>query len=146
MANRIFLFCLFLAGCTGCGEQAKADEWTVADTAWETGFTIAAIGDWIQTDHIADCPDNQPSTRACPLGYREIHIQRIIGEHPSRAAVNEYFTAVIIGHIFASNLLPVEYKIFNWSLNPRRIWQITTFSFEADQVHHNLRAGVKIEF
>ncbi|SRR5712692_10562816 len=137
----IFVLVLLLAG------QARADEWAWKDTAWESGFTIAAIGDWIQTDHIADCPDNPPVLSSkCPFGYHEIKIQRIIGIHPSRASVNEYFTAVIIGHAVISNYLPIEYKVFNWNLNLRRIWQVTTFTIEVDVVHKNYQVGIGFDF
>jgi len=124
-----FLF-LLLAG------QARADEWTSKDTAWEATYLLLHIADWGQTLYIAEHPDQ----------YYETNIDKIIGEHPTRGSVNTYFLFMAIAHPLISYNLPTKFYFFGLKINPRFTFQFISMAEKAYWVNHNYRIGIKFDF
>jgi len=94
------------------------------------------VVDWGQTLWIAD-PKN---------GRTETNL--ILGEHPSRGEVNQYFLLSGIAHVAIANWLPTKTELFGITMNPRRIWQATRIGIEIDVVNGNRKAhgGFKFDF
>jgi hypothetical protein len=106
----------------------QAQEWTRVDTAYEAGCVAALALDWGQTLDIQRCIASRHDTR---------ETNAIIGPHPSRAAVNCYFGAVIVGHVLTAALLPPRY---------RRTFQGATLGLELAVVGRNFALGFKVSF
>ena len=123
----ILVLCLLLAS------QARADEWTEADTAWEGVYLLLHYVDWQQTRYCADHPI-------------EVTLKNAIGEHPTRASVDRYFLIAGIGHGLISYALPKKWEIFGLKVNPRFTWQITTSIDKANAVYKNYEVRIKYNF
>jgi hypothetical protein len=81
--------------------------------------------DWGQTLHISDNPNE----------FRETNF--LLGEHPSRGNVTEYFIATGIGHILITHILPTEW---------RKYWQWSTIALEIGCTANNYKLGISATF
>lgn len=104
---------------------AHADEWTKEDTYLEITYLAIHIADWGNTLYIADHPED----------YHEIN--PILGRHPSRSRVNNYFMITGLLHPAISYALPQPY---------RQYWQYATVGIEAGVVGWNLSIGIGFGF
>lgn len=122
-----------------------AGDWSKEDTYRQTALTVLLVADFGQTRWIAkhafsDRPGSYtgftepPSTISVESHYET---SPLLGRHPSIGKVNNYFMAAIIGHAAISNVLPR-----GW----RNGWQYFWIGAEANQVNHNRRIGIKMDF
>ena len=121
MKKMIVIFCLLLAG------QARADEWTSKDTAWEATYLVVLAADWSQTLYIASHPEK----------FHEVDAARFIGLHPSRWDVNTYFLLSGLVHVVTVKLLPQPY---------RRYFQYISIGYEANTIYKNYQVGIGFAF
>lgn len=110
-------------GLASAPEPAAADEWTRGDTVRQLLFTTALAADWRQSREIARDPernDYNPFLR-----------------DQDTARVDQYFAACALGHYLVARALPRPW---------REGWQLTWFVVELGTVHHNVRAGVRLQW
>ena len=115
-------------------EYKFAENWNKTDTAWQMGFTTLCIADWLQTRYISTHPND----------YRETN--KVLGEHPSLNEVDSYFVSVLAAHAIVAAALPPEAEVFDYKINPRRIWQGVWIGVEGGYVIHNISIGIKFEY
>ena len=100
--------------------EAHADTWTTADTVVETGCIALFLLDWEQT-----------------LDRRFQESNPLLGNHPSTAAVDGYFLAVISAQVVAARLLPSPW---------RSVFQGITIGIEGRSVVNNWRLGAQLRW
>jgi hypothetical protein len=105
--------------------QAQAADWSSADIARQTAYTIVHVADWAQTRYIATHPEQ----------YRERN--PLLSEHPSVGQVNHYFAATLVAHYAITHFLPPAY---------RPIWQYGTITMQTYVVLHNRSVGIKFQW
>lgn len=106
-----------------CG-SVRADDWSDADVARETVFVALLATDYRQTMMIADNPDK----------YYERQIGGIIGHHPSKGRINNWFAVATAGHILIADQLPP-----GW----RAAFQYLSIGMEGRTVYANFRIGLR---
>jgi len=89
------------------------------------GMNALLITDWAQTRYIAENPDE----------YHEIN--PILGEHPSRSRVDNYF---------AASWLFNQIVVRELGDKNRRTYQSLVIGFELVMVHNNIGLGIKCSF
>jgi len=104
--------------------NASAGALTGKQAALEAGFDAACIADYEQSAQIAAHP-----------GMYETN--PMLGRHPSRARLRNYFFGVVAVHLAITRILGER---------ARGIWQGATLFIEAGQVARNARLGLKVEF
>lgn len=127
MKRKIILFfflLMFFPSLVLAEDEWWGKDWTNADTARETAYTVLHIADWGQTRYIAKNPQFYEQN---PL----------LGEHPSVGRVDTYFISGLIAHTAISYALPPKY---------RRIWQYIGIVMEGGVVAHNTSIGVRFGF
>lgn len=112
-----------LVGLLGLGGVAGAD-WRPADTVRQAAYLSLHYADWRQTIQLAEHPD-----------YHELN--PIIGKHPSRQRVDNYFAATAVAHTAVSVMLPPRW---------RSRWQYFTIATQGLVVHHNYQIGWRVDF
>ena len=105
-----------------CG-QTGAD-WRPSDTARQAAYLALHYADWRQTIQIAEHPD-----------YHELN--PVIGSHPSRQRVDNYFAFTALAHTAISALAPPPW---------RERWQYFTIATQAGVVAHNYSVGWRVQF
>jgi len=100
--------------------EARADDWTATDTIVESGCIALFLIDWGQT-----------------LDRRYEESNPILGNHPSHAAVDGYFVAVIGIQVAAARLLPAPW---------RSVFQGLTLGIEGRSVVNNWRLGAHLSW
>jgi hypothetical protein len=100
--------------------EARADEWTTADTVVESGCIALFVIDWGQT---------------LDRRYQESNL--LLGNHPSHAAVDGYFLAVIGIQFLVARLLPSPW---------RSVFQGATLGIEGRSVVNNWRLGARLSW
>jgi hypothetical protein len=105
------------------------------DIALELVYIGVYAIDWGQTLDIA-CREKD--------GYYEYN--PIIGRYPSRAKVNTVFSLFFVGQIAGTIFLPNQYHLLGYTLNLRRIWQLTFISISGTCVVNNYRIGLHVNF
>lgn len=105
--------------------DAKADDWTKADTIRQTTWTAL---------HIADMGTTLDISRNCD---KYIELNPILGKCPSQEKVVGFFLLTGWLHYEVSQLL---------SPKDRKIWQYITIANTGYWVQNNLSIGLKIEF
>jgi len=118
--KRILFLCLLLAG------QARADEWSRADTVRQVIASAVIIADWRQTLYIADHPESY---------YEKTNF--FLDKHPDREAVNTYFALFLLSNYAVAAALPPSWRPY---------FQYLTIGYEAYYVRHNLSIGIGFEF
>lgn len=108
--------------------------WDKADVAREVAGAAITVVDWGQTNHIAGHPD------------RYLELNPILGAHPSKTAVRNYFCAVIALHPLISISLPKHVTVWGSELSPRLAWQYLYFGVELTATASNWKGGLKIDF
>jgi len=117
----IRFFLVLLIACT----LSASTPWNRQDVAMEGLFVASAIQDWGQTLDIQSDP---------------FHLQEqnsIMGRHPTRATVNEYFATAILLHVMVANQLSGSW---------RTAWQMTWIGLEAGTIQRNYRLGIRLNF
>jgi hypothetical protein len=102
-----------------------ADAWTKADTYREAAYLALHVVDWGQTLTIADNPDKWHEHNP------------VLGTHPSRGEVNNYFILTGLLHPVVSYILPRPY---------REIWQYSTIVLQIGVTANNARIGIGMGF
>lgn len=93
--------------------------------------------DWRQTRYIARHPDE----------YREVGpAAKVIGEHPTKEAVNRYFLRSMVLNNAIGCLLPEHFKIGDLELNPKKLFYIGVSVQEAYYVQNNIEIGIQTDF
>jgi hypothetical protein len=134
IALAIFLFCT-----PAHAEYKFADSWTWKDTAYQATFLTLLGVDYGQTRTMAKnnwILDGRLHYESCP----------VLPRHPSTSEVDLYFGLSALAHTIIALALPPEAKIFDFKINPRRIWQSVWIATEAGYVGYNYSVGVRIEF
>lgn len=107
----------------------SAQEWATRDTALEVACQVALLVDWKQTSEIHRV--------RLPNGASAIESNRILGQHPTQATINQYFMACSVGHLVVSASLPT---------NLRNYWQAATLSVSCYWIGHNRAIGISIRW
>jgi len=89
------------------------------------GSNVALMGDWMQTRHIANNPDD----------FHENN--RLLGGHPSRSKVDNYFMA---------SWLLNQTVIRSMGYKKRRLYQGGMLALELKMIDQNLGLGIKYDF
>ncbi len=138
---------IILAGLLCLGAQAQ--EWSKADTAWETACIVTEVADWMQTRQIAKHPEHRIKVVGWVDGWgieRGVYyryegyteqVNPILPKRPSLAEVDRCFVAQIAAQYFAATLLKGKW---------RRGLQVLTVSLEVDMVQRNARGGLKLRW
>ena len=93
------------------------------DIALELVFQAVLYADYRQTRVIAENPD------------KWIETNPILGDHPSKQRVRNYFIGAAIAHTGITALLPQGPY--------RTLWQVLSIGWEAGMVSANYRIGIK---
>ena len=108
-------------------------DWSREDTYREMAYLMAHGADWSQTQYIQGHPK-----------YRELN--PILGAHPSRGRVNNYFLAAGLLHPLISYSIPSIVEYFGGSpetaQDVRKWWQLGSAAFEAGVVGRNAHMGI----
>lgn len=120
-------------------EYKFAENWSKTDTATESVFMLITSLDWAQTRWMVDQGWKWD-------GHYHHEMNPFLGKHPSMDKVNVLIPAAIIGHALVAMTLPPTMKIFDFKINPRRIWQVMWIGVESAAVIHNINVGVKFDF
>lgn len=94
------------------------------DLRWQFAYTALHLADYGQTGDIANHP-----------GIRELN--PLLGPHPSRARIRNYFAATLLAHWAVTYALPAEH---------RRKWQAATITLEAVVVSRNAYLGLRVRW
>jgi len=116
-----------------------AEKWTMKDTAYQVAFLTVLMVDWAQTRTMAKNNwkiGNEQFRETCPF----------LSEHPTESAIDGYFLVCAVGHTIISMALKPEVKIFDYKINPRRVWQMVWIGIETGYAIKNYSVGVRIEF
>ncbi|MFA5340427.1 MAG: hypothetical protein WC332_01495 [Clostridia bacterium] len=124
----------------GCGTiKNNVKSWDRYDTAYQaTYFTLTAV-DLAQTRWMAK-QDWEWDGRE----YKERN--PILGTKPHQDKVDIMIPAGMILHTGIALALPPKYKLFDFEINPRRIWQMLWIGIETAAVGNNMGIGARIEF
>jgi len=104
--------------------QARADEWTPADTRREAVYAALILMDWRQTQDIARHPNIDESNE-------------MLGEDPRNGKINRYFVAAGVLQLAIAYALPAEW---------RKVWQYAGIELELATVNQNRRIGLSLNF
>jgi len=116
-----------------------AENWTVKDTAYQVTFLTATTADWATTHWGA-------KNNWVWHGHKHRETCPFLSDHPTAGEVDAYFPAVMVLHTLIALALPPEAKVFDFKINPRRIWQCVWIVTEVGYVGNNIGAGMRIEF
>jgi hypothetical protein len=130
----LLLVCLFLLSSFG---ESRA--WDRTDTAYQAAFVSLALVDWGQTRWMA----GQEWTWDGQLHYE---LNPLMSRHPSKREVDFLVPLGIVTHTAIAVLLPNKWRVFDYELNPRRIWQVLFIGIETCAVGNNVLAGTRVEF
>lgn len=108
--------------------SAWADEWTKADTMWQTSYTLLLAADCLQTRYGIEHPQQFHETNHLIAGGNN---------EPSKGRLYNICLATGLGHFGISYELPK---------GARRLWHASTVMIEVFTVANNKMAGIKIEF
>jgi len=100
-------------------------ELSKGDLQREIAYSALHVADWGTTLDIVAHPDQ----------YRELN--PILGDHPTRGAVNTWMASTLAAHWAITYLMPERY---------RPIWQYVTIGLEGTVVAHNLSIGLHVNF
>lgn len=117
------------------GEGLSVDDWSITDTYRESAFVALSIIDWRQTMDIAKHPQTCGANQKCDSEL--VETSEILGEHPSNAQINAYFSLGITAHVIVALLLPENF---------RAPWQAAGIVLEGYYVAHNFRVGLSASF
>lgn len=124
----------------GMAGTAKAGEFWSKDPITNTSIVAANVlllADWAQTRYGTDRPDQFEET-----GFA----RHFTGEHPTTGEVNRYNASVLLLMNVGGYFLPEKASFFGMEWNPKKSLYLGIAVVEADTVHHNAEAGVKLEF
>lgn len=76
----------------------------------------------------------------------EVELNPILGPHPSRAGVRNYFAGVLVLHPLISAALPKHIVLWGCELSPRLAWQYFYLGVEATATTSNFKGGLKFSF
>jgi hypothetical protein len=129
---RIFITAVLLLCLT---TPALAADWTWSreDTVREAVGLGLTVIDYGQTMDIASRDDR-------------VELNPILGPHPSREEVRDYFLAVIVLHPLISAALPAEANLFGYKAKPRMAWQYFYIGVEATATVSNFNGGLRLRF
>lgn len=138
MKRLLIIFAILLMANTACAEYKFAENWTKSDTAYET-VVIMLIGmDMAQTRWMA--------RQDWKWDGNEYHERNpIFPTQPHQDALWLLPVGMII-HTLISMALPPEAHVFDYKINPRRIWQVFWIGAEVECIATNFSGGVKMEF
>lgn len=108
-------------------------QWTKGDIAREVVSAGITVIDWGQTQDIRN-------------HNGIVELNAILGNKPSRAAVNTYFASVMVLHPLISAALPSEAELLGMEVHPRAAWQYIYFGVEAAAISSNFRGGLRMSF
>ena len=120
-------------------EYRFAENWTWKDTAYEAVNQSLFIVDWGQTRHMARQEwkwEGNYYSENCPF----------LSKRPTTSEVDTMIPIGMVAHLLISLALPPEAKVFDFKINPRRIWQVFFIGIEAAAIGNNYGTGVRIEF
>ena len=133
----VVILCVLAVSFNCHAEEVKLyKSWTTTEIVQEVVWQGLHVVDWGQTRDIAKRPDE----------YYEKNTW--LGEHPSVDEVNQYMIISAVLHLGISWVLPnnIEFKVFDYSINPRTIWQCITIVGTASTVSHNHSIGLRMNF
>lgn len=103
------------------------DEWSRVEIGMEAVYVAAHIVDWGQTLDIADNPER----------YHEEVNCLCLGEHPSRARVNQVFASALIIQPMIAHVLPHDL---------RKLWILSGIALEVSCIRGNHSIGLRMDF
>lgn len=133
----IIVFVLLISFTNSYAEETKLyKSWSTTEIVQEVIWQGLHVIDWGQTKDIAKRPDE----------YYEKNTW--LGEHPSIDEVNQYMMITALLHLGISWALPnnLEFKVFDYSFNPRTVWQCITIVGTVSTVSHNHNIGLRMNF
>lgn len=107
--------------------------WKKEDTTRQAIATTLTIIDWGQTNHIVDRDDR-------------IELNPILGTHPSKDKVKDYFISVLILQPLVAAALPSEINIFGYDAKPRMAFQYIFIGVQTTATVSNFKGGLRIKF
>jgi len=129
-----------LSACAPAYAEYKfADNWTWKDTTYQGVFLATLGGDYAQTH-------TQAKNNWYIDGKRYHETNPFLPKHPSIKDVDIHYAGCAVVHTLIALALPPEAKVFDFKINPRRIWQMVWIGIEAGYVVNNYSVGVRIEF
>ena len=117
MKAPVILLMLLIVGCA----SVPFEDWDSADTTRQVAYTVTHVIDYFQTKAIARNDDF-------------IEMNPVLGEYPSKTAVDIYMLCTLVGHVAVSGLLEDEW---------RERWQVFTIGMETATIINNHRIGVR---
>ena len=133
----VAILCVLAVSFNCHAEEIKSYKpWSTTEIVQEVVWQGLHVVDWGQTRDIAQRPNE----------YYEKNTW--LREHPSVDEVNQYMIITALLHLGISWALPnnLEFKVFDYSFNPRTIWQCITIVGTGSTVSHNHNIGLKINF
>jgi hypothetical protein len=107
--------------------------WSKEDTVREVVGLGLTVIDYGQTMDLATREDR-------------VELNPILGPHPSRENVRDYFLAVLVLHPLISLALPAEADIFGYKAKPRMAWQYFYIGVEVTATASNYNGGLRLKF
>ena len=127
------IFAAFLFVATAHAADADNWSWTKEDTIRQVLATTLTVIDWGQTNDIVERADR-------------VELNPILGPHPSKQAVQNYFLTVLVLQPAIARLLPREATVWGFDIKPRTAWQYLYIGVEWTAIASNFRGGLKIRF
>jgi hypothetical protein len=115
-------------------------------------LSIAADWSWDRTDVLREVISDGITvvdwgqTRDIKNHNGHSELNAILGTHPTDAAINTYFTEVMIIHPIVSALLPKTITVWGFEIKPRMSWQYLYLGVEAATISSNYRGGIRLSF
>lgn len=122
------LFCLWASSVSAADWKWDAMDYT--REAISLGITVV---DWGQTNDIR-------------RHEGMIELNPLLGPHPSKSAVRDYFVTVLVLHPLISAALPKQAELFGCAISPRLAWQYIYLGVEATATLSNYHGGLRVSF
>ena len=120
-------------------EYRFAENWTKTDTVYQVSFLTITSMDFAQTRWMA-----RQNWNFDGRSHTEIH--PLLSKKPSVSEVDILIPLGMVAHTIIALALPPEAKVFDFKINPRRIWQTFFIVTEITAVGYNWGGGVRMEF
>jgi len=133
-----FVAIMLLVGCAPIQNNIKS--FSKTDIAYQATYIALTAVDMAQTHWMAKNDwqfNGHNHYEVCPLFFNS---------KPHQDAVDILIPAGVSFHTGIAFILPPKAKVFDFEINPRRIWQVMFIGIEAGMVTNNAIIGARIEF
>lgn len=120
-------FCILLVVLFGCCAEVKAD-WTTADTARQTAYTLLTAADALTT---MDIRNHDDLVEAAPIA------RTVLGANPQPGATAAYFGSMAVINYTIARMLKPQHRV---------LWQSFSIAVGAGYVANNVSLGLRFGF